>query len=72
MSISVDMSAQEIQTLMELTKADNDAEAVAKAAREFIRLTRLRELKGVAGKFEFTDNWKELEALEMREFNFPQ
>jgi hypothetical protein len=66
------MPAQEIAALKELTKLENDAEAVIKAAREFLRLSRLRELKAVSGKVEFDANWQELEALELDELDFPQ
>jgi hypothetical protein len=68
----IEMTAQEIAALKELTNLENDSEAVAKAAREFLRLSRLRELKAVSGKVEFEANWQELEELEMREPGFPR
>jgi hypothetical protein len=70
-SITIDMPAQEIAALKQLTKLDNEAEAVIKAAREFLRLSRLRELKAVSGKVEFDSNWQELEELEPRGSGFP-
>lgn len=72
MSISIDMPAQEIAALKQLTKLDNDAEAVIKAAREFLRISRLRELKAVSGKVEFEANWEGLEELELGESDFPR
>jgi hypothetical protein len=72
MSITVELTTQEIATLKQLTKLDGDAEAVAKAAREFLRVCRLRELKAISGKVEFLANWKELEDLELLESDFPQ
>jgi hypothetical protein len=72
MSITIEMPAQEIAALKELTKLENDAEAILKAAREFLRLSRLRELKAVSGKVEFESNWEKLEALELDELGFPQ
>lgn len=72
MSITIDMPAQEVAALKELTKLENDAEAVLKAAREFLRLSRLRELKAASGKVEFDVNWQQLEALELGECSFPQ
>jgi hypothetical protein len=72
MSITIEMPAQEIAALKELTKLENDAEAVLKAAREFLRLSRLRELKTVSGKVALEANWQELEALELGECGFPQ
>jgi len=52
-SITIEMPAQEIEALRQLTRLDNDAEAIIRAAREFLRLSRLRELKAVSGKVEF-------------------
>lgn len=72
MSISIEMSLQEIAALKQVTKLDNDADAVTKAAREFLRISRLRELKAASGKVDFTSNWQELENLELREMEFPQ
>lgn len=71
MSIIIDLPAQELAALKQLTKLDDDAEAVVRAAREFLRLSRLRELKSVSGKVELEDNWRELERLELAEPDFP-
>jgi hypothetical protein len=67
MSINIEMPAQEIAALRRLTRLENDAEAIIHAAREFLRLGRLRELKSASGKVEFEANWQELEDLELRE-----
>jgi len=72
MSITIEMSAQEIAALKQLTRLDNDAQAIVQAAREFLRLTRLRELKAVSGKVEFESNWQELEEMELKESALPQ
>ena len=72
MSITIELPAQELAALKQLTKLDNDAEAVIKAAREFLRLSRLRELKTVSGKVEFEANCQELEELELDETDFPR
>jgi hypothetical protein len=71
-SIQIEMPAQEIAALKQLTKIEDDAEAVVKAAREFLRLSRLRELKSVSGKVDFEDNWQKLEQLELDDSGFPQ
>jgi len=71
-SITIEMPAQEIAALKQLTRLENDAEAIVQAAREFLRLSRLRELKAVSGKVEFEANWQELEDLELRESALPQ
>ena len=72
MSITIKMSAQEIAALKQLTRLDNDGEAIIQAAREFLRLGRLRELKAVSGKVQFESNWQELEELELKESALPQ
>jgi hypothetical protein len=72
MSITIEMSAQEIAALKQLTRLDNDAEAIIQAARQFLRLSRLRELKAVSGKVEFESNWQELEEMELKESALPQ
>ena len=72
MSINIELSTQEIAALKQLTKLEDDAKAVAKAAREYLRISRLRELKAVSGKVEFDSNWQELEELELGESDFPQ
>ena len=50
-----------------VTELQNESEAVAKAAREFLRMTQLRELKAVSGKVDYCDAGDELEAMELRE-----
>ena len=64
MSMDIELTAQEIDLLKQLTRVDNDAAAVTQAAREFLRLRQLRELKAAPGKLEFEENWQELEKLE--------
>jgi hypothetical protein len=72
MTIPVELNSDELRQLKELTKLDNDAAAVGQAARDYLRLRRLRELKGVSGKVDFDETWQELESLESGEINFPQ
>ncbi len=72
MSITIDLTAQEVAALKQFTKLQDDAEAVAKAAREFLRLSRLRELKAVSGKVEFGEHWQSLARLELDEVSFSQ
>jgi hypothetical protein len=71
-SITIEMPAQEIAALKQLTRLENDADAIIQAAREFLRLSRLRELKAASGTVEFEANWQELEDLELRESSIPQ
>jgi hypothetical protein len=71
MSINIEMSPQEVADLKQVTKLDDDSQAVAKAAREYLRLIRLRELKFAAGNVEMNTGWQELENLELGESTFP-
>jgi hypothetical protein len=72
MGINIEMPAQEIAALKQLTRLENDAEAIVQAAREFLRLGRLRELKAASRKVDFVANWQELEDLELGESIVPQ
>jgi len=82
MSITVELTSQEIDQLKQITRLNSDSEAVSKAVREFLRLRRLCELKSVSGRVEFEDNWQALETfednwqaletLELGETQFPQ
>jgi hypothetical protein len=71
-SINIELTTQEVAALKQATKLENDAEAIVKAAREFLRLRRLLELKAVSGKVQFDDSWQELERIELDESGFPQ
>jgi hypothetical protein len=72
MSITIEMPAQEMAAIRQLTRLDDDAAAIVKAAHEFLRLTRLRELKSASGKVDFELNWEQLEELELNESSLPQ
>jgi hypothetical protein len=72
MSITVDLKHDEIAQIKELTRLADEAEAVSKAAREFLRMASLRQLKAAMGKIDFQDNWRELESLELSEMQLPQ
>jgi hypothetical protein len=72
MSITVELSSEEIAQITSLTKLTDGAEAVARAAREFLRVCRLRELGALSGQVEFELDWERLEALELSEVDFPR
>ena len=71
MSISVELSGEELVDLQNVTRQSDQGEAVLQAVREYLRMSRLRELIAVSGQFEFDDNWRELEAAELAEAGFP-
>jgi hypothetical protein len=72
MSIHIELPAPELSLLRQITRTNDDAEAVIRATREFIRLSRLRELKSVSGKVELNGDWQGLDELELAETEFPQ
>ena len=72
MSIDVPLTPQEVSALKRITNAQDDAQAVAEAAREFLRLVHLRELKAASGRVEFETNWQQLEAIELGEVELPR
>lgn len=72
MSITIELPAQEIAALKQVTNTENDAAAVVQAAREFLRLCRLRELKTASGRVDFDANWPQLEKMELSETALPQ
>ena len=65
MSVPLDLTQEEIAQLKDITKEPNDAQAVALAAREFLRRSRLQELKQASGRVDFVNNWRQLEAAEL-------
>ena len=72
MSLDVPLTPQEVFALKRITNAQDDAQAVAQAAREFLRQAHLRELKAASGNVEFDNNWQQLEALELSELDLPR
>ena len=72
MTIPVDLSPEEIEQIKQLTKLDSDADAVRQAARDYLRLRRLQELKTASGNVEYEENWQQLESLESGELGLPQ
>ena len=67
MSVTINLSFDEVAQIKRFTELQNETEAVAEAAREFLRMTRLRELKAVSGKVDYCDAGDKLEAMELRE-----
>ncbi len=67
MSITINPSPEEIAQIKRLTELANETEAVAMAAREFLRVAQLRQLKAASGKLDYSDQSEALEAMELRE-----
>ncbi len=67
MSVTVNLSAEEVAQIKRATELDDEKEAVAKAVREFLRVAGLRELKAASGRVDYVGVGEEMEALELRE-----
>ena len=67
MSVTISLSLDELAQIKRFTELENENEAVTKAAREFLRVAQLRELKAVSGKLEYQDVSEAMEAMELRE-----
>jgi hypothetical protein len=67
MSVTINLSSEELAQIKRFTELDNDIEAVAKAIREFLRVAQLRELKDASRKLDYQDVSDAMEAMELRE-----
>ncbi len=67
MSVTVNLSAEEVAQIKRFTDLENEGEAVTKAAREYLRVIQLRELKAASGNVDYGELGQEMEALELRE-----
>ena len=65
MSVTVNLSSDELAQIKRLTELDDASDAVTKAAREFLRVTQLRELKAASGKVDYQDVGAAMETLEL-------
>lgn len=72
MSITVELNSDEIAQMTRLTNQQDGARAVAQAAREYLRICRLRELSAMSGLVDYEDHCERLEALELAELDFPR
>jgi hypothetical protein len=72
MSVLVNLREEEVAQLKRLTEMESESAAVAQAAREFLRVAQLKELKTVSGNVDYRENREELEALELKEGNPPR
>ena len=55
-----------IKELMKVTGAKTKTEAIHLAISEFIRRKKLEGLKALSGKIRIADNWRALEAAELK------
>jgi hypothetical protein len=67
-NLALDLTERELTELLRRTNAADSAGAVSRAAREFLRTCRLRELTSMAGSLDYDENaWQELDAAELGE-----
>jgi len=67
MSVTINLSSDELAQIKRFTELENESDAVTKAAREFLRLVKLRELKAASGNVDYQDAGEAMETLELRE-----
>ena len=67
MTVTLNLSADEVAQIRHFTAANNESDALTKAVREFLRISQLRELKDMSGKLDYADISETMEALELRE-----
>ena len=67
MSVTINLSSDELAQIKRFTELENESDAVTKAAREFLRVVKLRELKTASGNVDYQDAGDAMEALELRE-----
>jgi len=67
MSVTVNLSSDEVAQIKRFTDIENENDAVTKAAREFLRVVKLRELKAASGNVDYQDAGEAMETLELRE-----
>ncbi len=67
MRMTVDIDKKVLEEVVALTGEKTKSKAVNKAMEWFVRRERIRELREMAGKIDISDNWQELEELELKE-----
>ena len=67
MSVTVDLTLDEVTKIKQFTALASESDAVTKAAREFLRVSELQELKASSGKLDYQEVGDAMEALELRE-----
>jgi hypothetical protein len=63
----VELTEQELAELKAYTNEADAASAVRSAMAEYLRLARRIQLKALSGQVSMEDNWRALEASELRD-----
>jgi hypothetical protein len=67
MVVKVELKDDELALIKQATSQDNAAVAVTKAAREFLRINQLKQLKSATAEVDYNVDREGLESLEMGE-----
>ena len=68
MNLALNLTDQELSEIRLRTDASDDAEAICRAAREYLRVCQSRELTAMAAELDYDENaWRELDAAELGE-----
>lgn len=68
--LTINLTSEEVAHAKEMTHVPHDTAAVTKAVRDYLRLSRLRELKAISGKIDYAADSPQLESLEMGKVEF--
>jgi DNA polymerase/3'-5' exonuclease PolX len=66
MTASVDLTPEEVTEIQAMTEQSDVGQALRSAMHEYLRYARRQKLKALSGKVEMQDNWREMEAAELR------
>lgn len=66
MTTTIDLTPDEIAEIKQLTNQPDVASAVRAAMLEYLQHARRQQLKTLCGRVEMQENWRELEAAELR------
>jgi len=67
MSTAIELTEQELAELRSFTNQSDPAAALRSAITEYLRFARRMRLKELSGKVVMDDNWRDLEASEMKD-----
>lgn len=67
MRTTMNLDDRLVSELMDVTGAKSRTEAIHRAIAELIRRKKLEELKALSGKVRIADNWRALEAAELKD-----
>ena len=66
MNLILNLTENELAEIRQRTSASDNSDAVTKAAREFLRTCRSRELTSMAAEMDYDENaWRQLDNAEL-------